>query len=168
MAGFVEMKVRGDKETIRALHQLGEHTQKKVVKKAVRKGALVFLGAMRKNLDARKRARAVRVRRVAESAQIGLTKARLRDLLIIHEETFPGGIVNATVGVSIEGTGRWAHLVEWGSEQRFTKRGLYRGKMPALLFATRALHAQEFRVRSGLENDIKTGVEREAAKRGRG
>ena len=75
------------------------------------------------------------------------------------------GFRRSTKWVQYENAGNHAHLVDLGTKPRYTKRGYYRGVMPANHFWTDAFASEEPKAVNIMMDAIKRNVERINARR---
>ena len=75
------------------------------------------------------------------------------------------GFRRSTKWVQYENAGNHAHLVDLGTKPRYTKRGYYRGVMPANHFWTDAFASEEPKAVNLMMDAIKRNVERINARR---
>ena len=75
------------------------------------------------------------------------------------------GFRRSTKWVQYENAGKHAHLVDLGTKPRYTKRGYYRGLMPANHFWTDAFASEEPKAVNIMMDAIKRNVERINARR---
>lgn len=115
MAGFVGIDLTGDKKLMRAFEALGERGQQRASKKAVRAGSVPMVRAMRQRVP------------------VGETK-RLRKSIGKKEKVYQGTFL-IVCGPRIKmgkHSGSHGHLIEFGTEPRYTESGAYRGVGPAM------------------------------------
>lgn len=165
---LIRMDLTGDKELIRSFRRLPKTIERRIVKPSVRKGARPLRSQMRKNLKARLQKQTTH--QVSETT--GKTRRRtiakgtgnLLRSITMREKVYTGAFA-VIVGPSWL-IGRHGHLFEFGTKERFTRRGLSRGIMPAGPFSAEAFARQGEASARKIARAIRDGVLREAAKEG--
>lgn len=145
----IKLVLSGDDDIRRKLEKLGKRVATAVQKKALRAGSTPVLQAFRS---------------VAPVGKTGnLKRAQTRKF-----KTYPSGISVAVVGADYR-IGPHAHLIEWGTQERYRKK--FQGKpgrgytgfvRPTQVF-TKAFQAVRAHAESAMENTLITELEKEVS-----
>lgn len=148
----VTVHVRGLDELDRELTKLGVKMRRKIIGKAMRKGAAPIAKAVRRNAPrgkkyAGKKAKDVRGIVLRRSVQVRSAKKRRGE--------------QEDVSVRVTANVPHAHIVEYGSGPRFHDDGKYVGQMPANPFMRRSFEATKGAAQAIIATTIAAEIERE-------
>lgn len=149
MAEFASMKVSGLKEIEQMMKKLPKRNQKKIKRQALRQGGDVIREEQRKNIDQipNENLGASGKERFKKSVGIVTSKSRL----------FESKVYVGPRYANVKHTAPDAHLIEFGTEDRYTKDGAYRGRIEATPFVRPAWEAKK---RQAVEDTRRALVER--------
>jgi len=135
-------KIEGADELIRRLERIGNDSkQRGINRKAVRAGATPFRKAARAELKSHKKT------------------GRLRKGIVTKVKTYLGNVVVAITGADAT-TAPHAHLLEFGTVERFHKGGKSVGSGPAIGFFRRAFDASASKSQSQMIAKLKQELDK--------
>lgn len=151
----VRVQVTGLRELERTLRMVGEKMRKKILRKAMRKGALPIAKAAR--------ARAPRDRKHEGKIAKDLRGIALhRSIAVRSARKRRGG--QEDLSVRVTATVPHAHLVEYGTGPRYHADGKYVGQAPAQPFMRPAFEETKGQAQAIVAREIAAGIEREVRK----
>ncbi len=144
-----KFKIHGLKETMAALEQLPTVSMKKtVVRNALKKAALPIKEAAQANAQTLP----MRAERLAESIKVGTSLKKSQR----------GRVDRSRVTVYVGSSHPFSHLFEFGTAERFTKSGAYRGFIPPMPFMRQAWDSNKKVALNRLREELWKALEKAA------
>jgi HK97 gp10 family phage protein len=136
----LELGIEGDQEVMRRLKMLMSDDASRIIRRGLKAAAEVVRAA------------------VQEEAPVD--SGTLRDSIIVKMKTYDKTTHVAIIGANYAKAPH-AHLVEFGTAPRVTKKGKFSGAMPANAFQRRAFERTKGKVQQILADEVRKGIAQE-------
>lgn len=153
----------GDKQLKRKLQRLHQAAETKLARHALLQAGRPMVKAIKQNIGTMRMSRKREAEFTARGLPGSFTGNLRRSIGQAVRQYKRTGVVLLVIGPRWP-MGAHGHLVEYGTQPRFTKAGAFRGKMPAMPFMRSAWDANIGSSKAILQNTMRVGVLREATK----